>query len=81
MRKFIVFIFSFMLLFIVLQIISGWVLTIFYTPDFSSTKIGVNQEVMFGQTSIIPLLATLSIATLAYYFSQKLFVTSKNNTT
>ncbi|ERN51082.1 hypothetical protein A33I_21010, partial [Alkalihalophilus marmarensis DSM 21297] len=53
------------------------VLTIFYTPDFSSTKIGVNQEVMFGQTSIIPLLATLSIATLAYYFSQRLFVTSR----
>ncbi|ERN53932.1 hypothetical protein A33I_09010, partial [Alkalihalophilus marmarensis DSM 21297] len=36
MKKYIVFIFSFMLLFIVLQIISGWVLTIFYTPDFSS---------------------------------------------
>ncbi|MDV2686160.1 hypothetical protein RYX56_17460 [Alkalihalophilus lindianensis] len=77
MKKYTVFIFSFVLLFIVLQILSGWLLTAFYTPDFSLKNIGVSQEVRFGQTSIIPLLATLSIATLAYFLSQKLFVTSK----
>ncbi|ADC52192.1 hypothetical protein BpOF4_20984 (plasmid) [Alkalihalophilus pseudofirmus OF4] len=77
MKKYTVFIFSFFLLFIVLQILSGWVLTAFYTPDFSLTNMGVSQEVMFGQTSIIPILTTLSIATLAYFLSQKLSVTSK----
>ncbi|MDT8862596.1 hypothetical protein N0O92_20560 [Alkalihalobacillus sp. MEB130] len=76
MKRYIVFIVSFVLLYIVVQILSGWVLTAFYTPDLPLTNNNVSQEIGFGQTSIIPLLATLSIATLAYFMSQKIFVTS-----
>ncbi len=64
-------------MYIVFQILSGWLLTAFYTPDFSSINNNVSQEVVFGQTSIIPFLATLLVATLAYFLSQKLFTTSK----
>lgn len=31
------------------------------------------QEVVFGQTTIIPFLGTLLVATLAYFLSQKIF--------
>ncbi|MFC0559029.1 hypothetical protein [Halalkalibacter alkalisediminis] len=77
LKKYVVFIFSFVLMYIVFQILSGWLLTAFYTPDFSSINNNVSQEVVFGQTSIIPFLATLLVATLAYFLSQKLFTTSK----
>jgi hypothetical protein len=77
LKKYVVFIFSFVLLYIVLQISSGWVLTTLYTPDLSLTYNNLSQEVVFGQTSIIPYLSILSIATIAYFLSQKLFVTTK----
>lgn len=77
MKKYVVFIGSFVLLYIVLQFLSGWVLTFLYTPDLSLTNNNLSQEVVFGETSIIPLLVTLSIATLAYFLSQKLFVATK----
>lgn len=77
MKKYVVFISSFVLLYIVFQILSGWLLTVLYTPNFSSINNNLSQEVVYGQTSIIPFLATLVIATLAYLLSQKLFINGK----
>ena len=62
----------------VIQILSGWLLTILYTPDLSSVNNNLSKEVVFGgKTSIIPLLAILLIATLSYFLSQKLFAPTK----
>jgi quinol-cytochrome oxidoreductase complex cytochrome b subunit len=77
LKKYVVFILSFVLLYIVAQITSGLLLTALYTPDLTSINHNVSQEVSFGQTSIIPFLATLLVATLAYILSQRLFTTSK----
>jgi len=77
MKKYVVFILSFGLLYVVGQVLSGWLLTALYTPDLSSVKGNIGQEVEFGRISIIPFLITLLVATLAYFFSQRLF-TSKN---
>jgi hypothetical protein len=77
LKKYAVFIFSFILLYMLLQISSGWVLTTLYTPDLSLTNNNLSQEAVFGQTSIIPMLATFAIAPLAYFFSQKLLKTTK----
>ncbi|MFD1738358.1 hypothetical protein ACFSCX_17685 [Bacillus salitolerans] len=76
MKKYVVFILSFSLLYIVFQVLSGMLLTALYTPDFSSINNNVSQEVVFGQTSIIPFLGTLLVATLAYFLSQKIFIAS-----
>ncbi|MCM3668701.1 hypothetical protein M3181_06770 [Mesobacillus maritimus] len=77
MKKYVVFILSFGLLYMAGQLLSGWFLTAFYTPYLSSVNGNVGQEVEFGRISIVPFLITLLMATLAYFFSQKLFV-SKN---
>ncbi|QQZ09956.1 hypothetical protein [Heyndrickxia vini] len=77
MKKYIIFIFSFVLLYIVYQFVTGWVLTALYTPDIFSTNKNLSQDVSFGQTTSMPLLVTLLIATLAYLMSQKLFKSSK----
>ncbi|MEW9502681.1 hypothetical protein [Jeotgalibacillus marinus] len=74
------FIISFALLNTVFQVLSGLVLTAYYVPDipdFSSMNSNLSQEVVFGVSSIIPfpLLSTLITATLAYFFSQKFFIT------
>ncbi|MGE8082048.1 hypothetical protein [Peribacillus loiseleuriae] len=78
MKKYLVFIISFILLYTVFQILSGVMLTAFYTPDFSAIEGNYSQEVGFGKVSSIPLLVTLLIATLAYFLSQKVFRISKN---
>lgn len=77
MKKYAVFLSSFLLLYIVLQIFSGWVITALYTPDLSLANNSLSQEVVIGQSSINPLLTTLLIATLSYFLSQKLFTTKK----
>jgi hypothetical protein len=77
LKRYVVFILSFVLLYIVFQILSGWILTALYTPDLSSINNNASQEVVFGQTSVIPFFVTLLVATLAYLLSQKLFVFSK----
>ncbi|RDW20493.1 hypothetical protein [Oceanobacillus chungangensis] len=77
MKKYLIFIFCFVLLYIVFQILSGWLLTALYTPDISSISNIASQEVVSGQASIISFFATLLVATLAYFLSQKIFTTSK----
>jgi len=61
----------------VFQISSGLLLTAFYTPDLSVVNSNWGQEVVFGQTSIIPFLGTIVVATLAYWSSQRLFINNK----
>jgi len=67
LKKYFVFIIRFLLLYTVFQILSGTVLTAFYTPDFSAKTGSLSQEVVFGEPSSIPLL----IATTAYFLAQK----------
>ncbi|MFD2760612.1 hypothetical protein [Lentibacillus juripiscarius] len=74
MKKYVVFILSFGLLYVVGQVLSGWLLTALYTPDLSSVNGNIEQEVEFGRISIIPFLITLLVATIAYFFSQRLFI-------
>ncbi|MEC2076332.1 hypothetical protein [Metabacillus fastidiosus] len=78
MKKYLIFIISFVLLYVVFQISSGLLLTAFYTPDFYALESVSSQNGVIGETISIPLLATLIIATLAYFLSQKTFKTSKH---
>lgn len=77
LKKYVVFILSFVLLYTVFQVLSGWLLTVLYTPDPFLMNSNAIQQVEFGQVSFLPYLVTLLVATLAYIFSQKLFA-SKN---
>ncbi|MFJ8064575.1 hypothetical protein ACIQYS_08085 [Psychrobacillus sp. NPDC096426] len=79
MKKYLLFITSFTVLFFVLQIGSGMILTLFYTPDITSTGISVYSEVEFGNTSPIYLIGTIIIATIAFLLSQ-IFTFKKNAT-
>ncbi|MFJ5621503.1 hypothetical protein ACIQD3_01975 [Peribacillus loiseleuriae] len=76
MKKYLVFIISFIVLYAGFQLLSGVILTAFYTPDFS--EMGSSQEVVFGEVSSIPLFATLLIASLSYLLSRKVSRFSKN---
>ena len=78
MIKYFVFIASFILLYIGFQLLSGMILTAFYTPDFSQIETGINQEVAFGQATSMPLLITLFLATSSYFLSQTILKTIKN---
>lgn len=56
MKKYIIFIISFLLFYAVLQIVSGLILTAVYTPDPSILEGNHSQEVVVGGTSAMPLL-------------------------
>ena len=75
LKNYLVFIVSFILLYTVFQLLSGVILTAFYTPDFSVIEGNLSQEVAFGETHSIPLLVILVIATTSYVLSKKLFKT------
>ena len=78
LKKYVVFIISFILLYTVFQLLSGMILTSFYTPDFSAIEGNLSQNVEFGEVTSIPLLITLFIATFAYILSQKILKTAKS---
>ncbi|WP_088102858.1 hypothetical protein [Halalkalibacter urbisdiaboli] len=71
MKKYLVFIVSFGLLYIVIEILSGIILTSMFTPDFSITASGLSKEVAFGTHSSFPILIGLLVATLAFFISNK----------
>jgi hypothetical protein len=71
MKKYMVFIVSFGLLYIVFEILSGMILTSMFTPDFPSTASGLSKEVAFGTHSSLPVLMGLLAATLAFFISHK----------
>jgi hypothetical protein len=78
MKKYFVFIASFILLYIGFQLLSGMILTAFYTPDFSQIGTGSSQETTFGQATSMPLLVTMLVATSAYFLYQTIFKAIKN---
>lgn len=78
LKKFAIFMVSFLLLYFVFQISSGLILTALYTPNFSSVEGNLGQEVVFGDVRFMPLLITMLIAAIAYFLSQKLFRNVKN---
>ena len=59
MRKYIAFILSLILLYIGVQIISGWVVTTLYVPDVSSLNSNAGGEVAIGQSPTIQLFVVL----------------------
>ncbi|MDQ0232030.1 hypothetical protein [Metabacillus malikii] len=80
MKKYIVFLASFMLLYVAYQYISGFILTLMYTPDFSAFNMdeieNLTQEVTFGQqfpfsSDLIPFIICGS---LAFILSEKLWL-------
>ena len=77
LKKFSVFIISFVTLYIAFQLVSGLILTAIYTPKFTSVTNNISPEVSFGSASN-PLLLALLTATVAYFLSQKKFRITKN---
>ena len=73
MKKYVVFMLSFTLFLLVFQILSGWLQTILYTPDFLRKTIS-DATTVLGQSSTFHLVGILFIASLAYFTSQKLSI-------
>ncbi|WP_158734675.1 hypothetical protein [Alteribacillus sp. YIM 98480] len=72
MKKYLLFIVSFGILYIVFEIMSGMMLTSMYLSDFSYREANLNQKVSFG-THSYPFLMGLLAATLAFFIAQKSF--------
>ncbi|MFS0616066.1 hypothetical protein [Lederbergia ruris] len=64
MKKSFIFVGVFSLAFVAIQVLSGWLLTIMYTPDPSWDQVPVTSYVKFGSTSLLSPLA-ISIIALA----------------
>lgn len=79
MKKYIVFVFSLILLFSLFQVLSGILLTMTYKPDIESawnlTPHLTQETVIKGisQPSLVMLLIIIFSASLAYYISNKIF--------
>ncbi|MFC4024627.1 hypothetical protein ACFOUV_12555 [Oceanobacillus longus] len=72
MKRYFAFIISFILLYFVVQIGTGLLLTYGYTPNMFSIDGNHSQQVEFGFVSGLPLMLILLIATLAHFIAQKL---------
>ncbi len=75
MKKYMIFIASFALFYGLFQIVSGLVLTAFYTPNPMMMNPALSNEVAFGNLETFPMIILLLIATLAYFFTQKVTTT------
>lgn len=75
MKKYVIFIFSLSLLYLGIQITSGWILTVLYSPDISIMNTNQGEGAVFELSPAIQFLVVLFIATLAYFFSQKISAT------
>lgn len=69
MRKYMIFIISFAVLYAGFQLVSGALLTFFYKPDFMAA---VSQEVTFLESSAMPMIFLIITATAAYILSDRL---------
>ncbi|MCA0987369.1 hypothetical protein [Guptibacillus algicola] len=69
MKRYGLFIGSFIVVYILLQWASGFLLTVSYTPDLSSDGTPWLQEVSFGQNSLSFVVVLIS-ATIAYILSR-----------
>lgn len=72
MKKYILFLTSFAVFYGMFQIITGLILTALHTPNVTTMNTGISHEVAFGQAGNAPFMSLLLIATLAYFFTQKL---------
>jgi len=77
MKNYVIFAISFIVLFLFFQMFSGYILTIFYTPDVSNVWNQVENlstiTTLEGTSSFLPLLFAFLAATIAY-FVPKLFI-------
>ncbi len=82
MKRYFVFIVSFILFYTVFEILSGVILTAFYTPDFSAMENNLSQKAGFVEASFVPIDLTIIIAiataTAAYFVAFKMFNTAKS---
>lgn len=62
LKKSFIFVGVFSLAFVAIQVLSGWFLTIMYTPNPSWDQVPVTSYVEFGSTSLLPPLAISLIA-------------------
>jgi len=67
MKKYLLFAGSFIIAFIVLQIVSGLILTAFYTPEIPSEAVNFPSRVEFGNKNSIPLV--ISVLSLGIAFA------------
>ncbi|MGE7691300.1 hypothetical protein ACQKMI_19065 [Lysinibacillus sp. NPDC097214] len=74
MKKYLLFAGSFAVAFLVLQVLSGMLLTMFYTPSSNQWEVTSNlpSQVVFGNTSSIPPLVISLIALVIAFGSVKL---------
>ncbi|MCT8137307.1 hypothetical protein H1D32_05845 [Anaerobacillus sp. CMMVII] len=72
MKRFLIFIVSFTLIYLLLQILSGFILTVMYSPPIENAKSSITSEVTFGRASYIPFLIGLVASTTAYMASKKI---------
>lgn len=76
MKKFFLFLISFIALFTVTQILSGLLLTNLYTPNLSaswSSTTQLPQTAYFGNTTFIPTLILAVFSVVVAYFMPHLF--------
>ncbi|PEL03298.1 hypothetical protein [Bacillus sp. AFS017336] len=76
MKKYLLFVLSFILLFVVFNVFSGMLQTVFYQPNLSNLWNKVNQlpsEVVFVESSLIPtIMIALLSATMAFFMQSRL---------
>ena len=72
LKKYVVFVISFVVLSIGFQLLSGWIVTALYDPVLTIHNKHVHAETAFGQNSMFLLLSTLVVATVAYFLSQQI---------
>ncbi|WP_087973479.1 hypothetical protein [Oceanobacillus rekensis] len=78
MKKYIIFAISFLLLFSLLQVISGLLLTFMYTPDITeawNTSANLSQEVVIKSGNnhyLLTLVFAFISATIAYFIPNKI---------
>ncbi|WP_085523646.1 hypothetical protein [Tuberibacillus sp. Marseille-P3662] len=77
MKQYLIFIISLLLLFAVFQMLSGWIMTLAYTPDISDAwyqSENLSHEVTFnGNGSIIPTIISTGLAgTIAFLVVKKI---------
>ncbi len=77
MKKYIIFILSLAVLYFGFHIVSGFILTTLYVPAPTLVNSIPNEAGGFGETSVLPLAIILSMATIAYFLTEKLENPSK----
>lgn len=75
MKKYLVFIVTFILMLTVVQIVSGLMLTSLYVPDIANAAQTGNEAAVLGWPPLVSFAGMVLTATLAFGISQKLIKT------